>query len=497
MESGETRNLSDYLGVLRRRIWLILFVTVLAAAAALAISYVRTPKYEATINLQFTDPGLQAGGVVGGASSDFFPQSEAGAGAQRVTRDDVVRDASKELGGKPSPEDLRSDTTVTVDPVSSVVKATVSSDDAEDATREANQLAASVKKLTRDEARGFYRQRAGTFGDDPANAPIKGRLLALAAVAEPVEIVSPAAKPSSPVSPKPLRDTLIATFLGLILGIGLAFLRETLDKRVKDAHEVQRRLDLPLVGYVRKDSLGMVGMTSDGSGSVSEEDLEAFRILRTNVDFLGRGEELEVVAVTSPLPEEGKSTVAAWYAYASALVGKRTVLVECDFRRPVTASRLGFAPEPGLSDYLAGEADPKKVLRTIEVHGRGAENLPVIPAGGTVWQPTEMLASKKFQDFLAQLRKVYDRVVIDCAPLLPVGDTLEILPHVDGILLCVRLGQTTTDQAAAAKQSIAHLPEKPTGLVVTGLERGSGNDYYGYYSSYSGEDPLAKKGAPA
>jgi capsular exopolysaccharide synthesis family protein len=484
MESGETRNLSDYLGVLRRRIKLILFVTLLAGAIAVALSVVRTPKYEASTDLQFTDPGLQAPSLIGGGGNvDFFPQNVSGAGAARATRADVLGDASRALGGNPTADDLRSDTTVTVNANNNLVTLTVSADNADNAAREANVLAASVKRLTRKDAKDFYEQKAASFPRGPDAAPLRARLRALAVVAEPVTIVKPAEVPDSPASPKPVRDTLIALFLGLMLGIGIAFLRETLDRRATGGHEVQKRLALPLVGYVRKESLGMVGMSQNGSGLVSEADLEAFRILRKNVDFLGREEELKVVAVTSPLPEEGKSTVASWYAYASALVGKRTILVECDFRRPVNASRLGFDPDPGLSDYLAGEATPKEVLRTIEVHGRGAEKLPVIPAGGTILQPTEMLASKRFKDFLDQLRKVYDLVVIDCAPLLPVGDTLEVLPQVDGVLLCVRLRQTTLDQASRAKQVMEHLPEKPTGLVITGLTRGSDDDYYGYYST--------------
>jgi capsular exopolysaccharide synthesis family protein len=483
MESGETRNLSDYLAVLRRRWRLILFVTVLAGGIALGISAVRHKTYEASTDLQFTDPGLQAGGILGGGTVDFFPQNEAGAGASRLTRQDVLNDASRALGGNPTPDQLHSDTSVSVSTANNLVTVTVSADTGEQAAREANQLAASVKRLTRQDARNFYEQRAKTIPGGPEGVPVRIKLRSLAAVAEPVTIVKPATTPDSPASPKPVRDTVIALFLGLMLGIALAFLRESLDRRATDGHEVQKRLGLPLVGYVRKDSLGMVGMSQNGSGLVSEADLEAFRILRKNVDFLGGDEGLKVIAVTSPLPEEGKSTVASWYAYASALVGKRTILVECDFRRPVSASRLGFDPLPGLSEYLAGEAEPQQVLRTIDVQGRGAEPLPVIPAGGTVLQPTEMLASKRFGDFLSQLRKVYDRVVIDCAPLLPVGDTLEVLPQVDATLLCVRLRQTTLDQATAAKQVMEHLPEKPTGLVITGLTKGSDNDYYGYYSS--------------
>ena len=495
MESGETRNLSDYLGVLRRRIRLILFVALLAAGIALAFSLVRHKTYEASTDLQFTDPGLQAGGVLGGGTVDFFPQNEAGAGAARLTRDDVVTDASRALGGNPTPDELRSNTSVSVSTANNLVTATVSADTAEEAAREANQLAASVKKLTREDARNFYEQRAKTVPGGVQGVPIRVKLRSLAAVAEPVEIVKPAAVPGGPASPKPVRDTAIALFLGLMLGVALAFLRESLDKRATDGHDVQKRLGLPLVGYVRKDSLGMAGLSQNGRGRVSEPDLEAFRILRKNVDFLGNDQDLKVVAVTSPLPEEGKSTVASWYAYASALVGKRTILVECDFRRPVIASRLDFESAPGLSDYLAGEAAPKEVLRTIEVKGRGAEDLPVIPTGGTVLQPTEMLASERFREFLNQLRRVYELIVIDCAPLLPVGDTLEVLPLADKVLLCVRLRQTTLDQAAAARQVMEHLPEKPTGLVITGLTKGSDDDYYGYYSSpestRTGEGALA------
>jgi capsular exopolysaccharide synthesis family protein len=483
VESGETRNLSDYLGVLRRRFWLIAFVTLLAAGIALAFSLVRSPSYEASSDLQFKDPGQQAGGVLGtGGSVDYFPQNESGAGAARVTRADVLNDASSALGGNPTPDQLKSDTSVSVNATNNLVTITVTADTAEKAARETNQLAASVKKLTREDARDFYRARAKQFPKTPPGNLIGARLRALAAVAEPVTIVKPAQVPGSPSSPQPLRDTLIALFLGLMLGVGLAFVRESLDTRTPEGRAVHTRLGIPLVGYVRKDTLGLVGMSTNGTGRVSEADLEAFRILRKNVEFLGGGEELKVIAVTSPLPEEGKSTVASWYAYASALVGKRTILVECDFRRPVSAKRLDFDPKPGLSEYLAGRAQPQQVLRAIEVPGLGEERLPVIPAGNTVPQPTELLASDRYDEFLDQLRTAYDLVVIDTAPLLPVGDTLEVLPHVDGILLCVRLKQTTYDQASAAQHVMEHLPEKPKGLVITGLTR-SADDYYGYYSS--------------
>ena len=479
----ESRTLKDYLRVLRRHRVLVLGIALSAAALAFGLSITKEPVYDAAASLQFQDPNNQTSGVVGQPAADFFPAGEAAAGAQIVTRNDVLAAVSRRVGKSPS--QLRSDVSATVDPQSNLVSVEVSADTAEGAARTANLLAREAQTVARNDARDFYENRARDLLKDPLQAAVAARLKTLAAVAEPVEIVRLAEEPDSPSSPKPLITTIAAAFLGLLIGIGAAFLRETLDRRVTDPHEVQKRLDVPLVGYVREDTLGMVGLASNGKVQASEDDLESFRILRTNVDFLGDGAGPGTVVVTSPLPEEGKSTVAAWYAYANALAGRQTALVECDFRRPVLARRLGFDPSPGLSDYLAGDAKPPQVLRSLPIEGNGGQPLPVIPAGTDAFHPTELLGSKRFQQFLEQVSKAYELVVLDCAPLLPVGDTLELIPHVDGVLLCVRLNRTTFDQAASAKQAMEHLPEKPIGLVVTGLRSGSDDDYYGYYTAYA------------
>jgi capsular exopolysaccharide synthesis family protein len=263
----------------------------------------------------------------------------------------------------------------------------------------------------------------------------------------------------------------------------LAFLRQALDRRVASADDVRRTLDLPLLGYIRADTLGRVGMFSNGTGKEAGDDLDTFRILRANVDFLGGDEDLTTLAVTSPLAEEGKSTVSAGLAYANALAGRRTVLVECDLRRPTLAARLALETAPGLSDYLIGKAKLPDILRSVDVEGPAAESLAAIPAGVAVPQPIELLASNRFADFLAEVSKDHEFVVLDCAPLLPVGDALELLPRVDGVLLCIRLGQTTYEQARAAKAALGHLPGRPTGLAVTGLGRDSEDAYPGYYSA--------------
>jgi capsular exopolysaccharide synthesis family protein len=287
---------------------------------------------------------------------------------------------------------------------------------------------------------------------------------------------------------------VLAGILGLILGCVAAFIRSSLDRRLTHSHEVQRELDLPLVGSVRLDALGHTALASNGLPALSSDELEAFRILRVKVDFLAGNRPPRSILVTSALPEEGKSTVAACLAHTSALAGKPTLLVEGDLRRPVLAERLGIGGGAGLSDYLAGDAEPQEILHALDLTASsngdsdaglappGIAKLVCITAGTRTATPGELFRSERFATFLSQVAKAYELVVIDSAPLLPVGDTLEILPRTEAVLFCVRLKQTTRDQALAAKAAMQQIPDRPTGLVVTGVQRRDDDDYYGYYA---------------
>jgi Mrp family chromosome partitioning ATPase len=167
--------------------------------------------------------------------------------------------------------------------------------------------------------------------------------------------------------------------------------------------------------------------------------------------------------------------------------------VECDLRRPVFADRLDVPSSPGITDWVTGKAQPEDVVRSVPIAARDSARsedesetspehfLSVISAGSFTPEPAELLASRRFREFLGEARDVYDLIVLDCAPLLPVGDALEVLPLVDATLLCIRLDQTTREQALAAKGAIGQMPERPIGLVLTGVR--SGRDGYYEYSS--------------
>jgi capsular exopolysaccharide synthesis family protein len=226
---------------------------------------------------------------------------------------------------------------------------------------------------------------------------------------------------------------------------------------------------------------------------LSEDDLEGFRVLRTNIEFLDVDNPPKVLLVTSALPQEGKSTVATGLAAAYAVAGKRTLVVECDLRRPTLATRTGISATPGLSDYLVGRAEPQQVLQSIAppsgpANGNEASTMTAavpfvaITAGSPSPQPAELLRSKRCSEFLAQVRDAYDVVLLDTCPLLSVADTLELLPAADAVIICVRASKTTRDQAKAAKAALAHFPTRPSGVVLTGARSHDAGAYPGYYS---------------
>ena len=328
-------------------------------------------------------------------------------------------------------------------------------------------------------------------------------LRTLSVTASPLRIAETAAVPSTPDSPRPVRTTIFGALIGLMLGLGLIFARDSLDRRLRDSDEIQDVLGLPIVGVVRVEALGRAAYVANGRGPMDDQDVESFRVLRTNIAFLDVDRPIKTILVTSPLPAEGKSTVAASLAAAHAASGKRTMLVECDLRRPSLPTRLSLGRDPGLTDYLAGQASAADIVQVVMLReaamsgdgGNGSRPLSeteagrmgVITAGSQSMRPAELLGSVRFRAFLDEVKAAYDVVVIDTAPLLFVSDTLELVPLVDSIVMCVRAEQTTRDQGRAGREAISRLKGHVTGIVVTGLKPGRGHDY-GYYAyAYYGD----------
>jgi non-specific protein-tyrosine kinase len=344
-------------------------------------------------------------------------------------------------------------------------------------------------------------------------------LEALESVARPLQVVSIASVPGSPSSPKVAEDGVIGLVLGALLGVLIGVLRTALDRRMRGADDVSAVTGLPLLGHVRETALGYAGDVPRGSERLHPRDLEGFHMLRTNVEFLssnGSGAPRTVV-VTSALAEEGKSTTAAALAFAYAASGRRTLLAECDLRMPCLADRLGLRQNGGLTSYLLGKASFSELLYQAQppradrspsasehevtpplareptmTGANGSEIVQsangaafaarpdILLAGPPPSHPVELLASPAFSRFLTDAKAEYDIVILDTAPLLPVADTLEILPHVEGVILCVRTARTTRDQVVACAGALSTIRAKRAGIVVTGISDRD-DARYGYY----------------
>jgi Mrp family chromosome partitioning ATPase/capsular polysaccharide biosynthesis protein len=516
MSTYRDKTLGDYAAMMRRGLPIIIAVGVVCGAVALGISLVAKKSYQAQASLAIQDPNqaLALAGTSGGISTQTQVQL-ALSHAPRVTRPEVVDAVRSSLRSRLSSQALLSSVSVSVDPNSGLIDVSAHSRSATQAAAIANGFAQRDAALTTSEVRRQYAVQAtqlakkllsGSAAKDPATKLLYQtqleRLQSLSSVATPVQVNSTAQVPGSPASPKPVTYTVVALIIGLLLGMVVVSVREALEQRVRDPNDVEGLVGHPVVGQVRGEALGRSGAHANGSlngvAPLEPADEEAFRILRQNVRYFAT-DSLRTVLVTSASPQEGKSTVAACLAATTVAAGQRTLLVECDLRRPVLAARLGLSEGPGLTDYLTGNAQPAEIVRSVPTVYRklnGAKNgdkgspvyvedqrLVCITAGTRPPRPAELLASERFRSFLTEVSGVYDCVILDSPPLLTVADALEIVPSVSAVLLCVRLRQTTRDQVRAAQAALERLPERPLGTVITGLRK-SDRGYRDYYSTY-------------
>jgi capsular exopolysaccharide synthesis family protein len=498
-EGPRYATLRDYLRVLREQRILIIVIAAVFAGAALWLAERQEPVYQSEASVQFVDTNVDVGFLGGTLPAQAPPDVLAATNAQRTGEPQTLAKARAELKVAEPISKLRNALTIRTAARTNLVVIQARWSNAKFAADLANAVARQSRLIAIDQARARYRtarrllkaslNRLGNSRTDKiTRAQYQAQLVRLDTLGhfvQPAKIVGSATESAGPVSPRPVRDTLLGLILGLTIGVLAAFLRDALDRRLRSASEIRDELRMPLLGHIRRDVLARTLVTENGRKRLTEADLEGFRVLRTNLDFLDVDAPVKTVLVTSALPQEGKSTVATSLASAYVLAGKRTLLVECDLRRPTMAKRLGCEPSPGLSDYLIGQATPTEVVQKVPLvepqNGTAAPTLVAITAGSPTPRPAELLASKRFGAFLDQVREAYDVVVIDSTPLLSVGDSLQLVPRVDGVVLCVRAEQTTREQARAARQALEHFPDRPTGVVVTGVKPGHELDY-GYYS---------------
>jgi Mrp family chromosome partitioning ATPase len=322
-------------------------------------------------------------------------------------------------------------------------------------------------------------------------------------------VLVPATVPESPVAPKPLRNAALGFAVGLLLGIGLAFLLEQFDTRLRRPDDVAALLRQPVLARIQR--LSREQMKSPHLVTLehpADPVAESFRLLRTNLAFMDVDGTARSLLVTSSLQGEGKSVTVANLAVTLALAGKKVIVVDADLRRPRQHKLFGLQNEVGASNVAVGDADLVATLQSVQVvspDGNGSQpdftswtsatgavtKLWVLTSGPIPPNPGEIVASQRFSQMLTRLRDECDMLLVDSPAMLAVGDTSAIASKVDGMVFLVDMDMVKRPQLMSAAEQLYRLPVRLLGTVVRiHHKRGSRYQYYSpyYYYGYSYTD---------
>ena len=299
------------------------------------------------------------------------------------------------------------------------------------------------------------------------------------------QLVGTAGVPTTPIKPNPKRNAVLATAFGLMLGVGLAFLVEYLDDSIKTREDLERlcapvpviALIPSVMGWRERDETRLVSVTAPSSPAA-----EAYRTLRTAIQFVALDKPMGVVQVTSSNASEGKTTTLVNLGVALAKAGQRVILVCCDLRRPRLHEFLGLSNDVGFTSLLLGNAPLSRTLQAVP----GVPRLRLLASGPLPPNPSELLSSGRTKEVFAALKGEADIVLIDSPPVLPVTDALVLFRQVDATLMVFSAGQTTQKQAATALAMARQVNAPLVGTILNGVATtgGYGSQYtYGYTSA--------------
>lgn len=288
----------------------------------------------------------------------------------------------------------------------------------------------------------------------------------------PVEIFEPAQKPLKHSSPNYVLNIALSVFVGFVFGIGLAFFIEYLDTSVKTVDDVERYLNVPVIGVIPQK---VKPLNQEGPES---PHAESYRVLRTNLQFANKGKTGGAYAVCSGGVGEGKSTTLFNLAYVCAMMGDKVLIVDSDMRRPVQHTILGLSNRQGLTNVLMRDLPIDDVIKST-IH----DNLHFLPSGRLPKSSVGLLDSQRVRDLIKNLKARYDYVFFDSPPIMGVSDSSIIASEVDGVLLVVQYRKYPRLMSARAKRLVENVGGTVAGVVLNNINI-LRDDYYYYYSSY-------------
>jgi len=325
-----------------------------------------------------------------------------------------------------------------------------------------------------------------------------------AAQARNVNIIDPAIEPLFPVKPKKKLNVLLGALIGLGLGVGVTFMLEYFDDTVKTPEDLEK-MGLNILSSIPRIEMDKVEKKLEKMGTFEGKRIqarlithldpkspvsEAYRALRTNLQFSKIDRKLEILLVTSAGPKEGKSTTAANLAIAISQTGRKVALLDADLRRPVVHSIFGQKKDNGLTNYMMGSIKYEDMFKPTFL-----ENLVLVTSGALPPNPSEMLASQKMEEVLDRLRTDFDMVVVDSPPVIAVTDAAILSTKVDGTILVVSSGHTNRDALSRAQTLLDSVKSSMLGALLNGVnvEGMYGSYYYYYYHHYYSKPGKKKK----
>jgi receptor protein-tyrosine kinase len=549
---GDAINLRDQVAVLRRRWRLIALTTLVFLAAALGLSLSQDPLYRSSTTIEITPVNasqVATNGIV-------MQPSEIATEIQVLLSAPVADAVAEEVNLKESSADLLKSVTVQQESDTRVVVVTATRPTAAGArsvaqafaeqylafrVNEANKqskaasdaLAVEATSLRErsaevaaslETATGAERQQLQSELDQLTiqllQIQTKQADLATSnpdSLGEGGQVLIPANLPGRPAEPQPVKAGLLGAFVGLVIGVGLAFVRDHFDDGLRDESRLREAVaPRPVLGRIptwANARTGRLVTVLDPASQVSE----AYRALSTSIRFMlavtrdsssgldaGPGRRLakvglegqtvsgrgRILVVTSAMQAEGKTSVASNLAVVAARFGLRVIVVDADLRNPQLAGVFGLGRPPGLSDLLASDDDLADYV--VEV-----EDLRVLPGGSLAPNPAELLASPRMRDLLAELADSADLVIVDTAPVNRVSDALELVGAADVVLLVARHAQTRLRSVAEAVEAIHQVGGEVSGAVYVDVPARAGAESYGYgYSAEPSEQGAADRPSP-
>jgi succinoglycan biosynthesis transport protein ExoP len=514
----------EYLSILMLRKWSILLVTLLVVGAALLFSSQQDPVYSS--EARFLVKPVSIAGEETAATLNMETERQLAASTA------VAQLVIDRLNLEKEPKALLNNLSVEVISGTEILSLTYEAADPEEAFQLANSFANQYGKFRREQvlteleaAAEEIQEEIELVEEDLANAKkaeedapvgseergaaasqaasIQARLTLLIAdqqeLQEPGDVqvgqvIQAAIRPLQPVSPDHVRNGLLGLVVGLLLGIGLAFLRERLDDRLRGRMDLEDHIGAPVLAVIprvatwkRRGETPLVTINEPRSASS-----EAFRTLRTSLLFAASQRDARVVMVTSPHAGEGKTATAANLAVVLAQARKRVLLISADLRKPRLHRFFDISNDAGLTSVLIGEAKPWEVVVDV-----GMEHLKVVPSGPVPGNPAELLGSDAMGRLLSQFREVADFVIIDSAPALVVADALTLAPFVDAALFVADAEHTSRGAVIHARNQLEQVRATIIGAVLNNFDPSKAKSspyYYSYYYTYKYEESPQRSG---